>query len=370
MEARPATQLYRLRKFIRRNKAGVLAASAIVAALMLGLALAMIGFVQARRQAARADREAQAALTQAVRSEQVSEFLTDMLQGVGPSVALGRDTTMLREILNKTSERLNDLQDQPAVGAELRKTLGNVYVDLGDYAPAVSMHREALALRKKLLGDEHPEVADSLNDLGRAYYGEGKYSDAEGLHRKALSMRRQLFGEKHPDIATSLYSLAQSLRRQGPQMYAEAEELFRDALAMRRELLGNEHLDVAASLGGLGAVFRNYTNLPKAKLQSARGSPYGGRCSAMKIQTWRHHWMHLARCSTGKANTSSQKPYIAKHWQCDGSCWETSTPTWRTPLAISPRLFNPRENSPRPSPCFNRHWPCGGNCSETTIPTW
>ena len=51
-----------------------------------------------------------------------------MLKGVGPSVALGRDTKMLREILDKTAERVGkDLKDQPEVEAELRTTVGQVY---------------------------------------------------------------------------------------------------------------------------------------------------------------------------------------------------------------------------------------------------
>ena len=63
VEARPASQAYCLQKFIRRNKAGVLAGSAIVAALAAGLAFASIGFVQARRQASIARTEATRATT-------------------------------------------------------------------------------------------------------------------------------------------------------------------------------------------------------------------------------------------------------------------------------------------------------------------
>lgn len=45
--------------------------------------------------------------------------MNDMLEGVGPSVALGRDTTLLREILARTEERLSeDLADQPEVGGK------------------------------------------------------------------------------------------------------------------------------------------------------------------------------------------------------------------------------------------------------------
>src|SRR6185369_17375766 len=85
----------------------------------------------------------QQAQTEAAKSEQVAQFLKDMLKGVEPSVALGRDTTMLREILDKTAARLGkDLKDQPAVEAELRQTIGGIYSDLAEYVKAEAMIHE------------------------------------------------------------------------------------------------------------------------------------------------------------------------------------------------------------------------------------
>ena len=49
--------------------------------------------------------------------------MTDMLRSVGPSVAQGRDTTLLREILDQTAERVEDeLDDQPEVAAAVART--------------------------------------------------------------------------------------------------------------------------------------------------------------------------------------------------------------------------------------------------------
>src|SRR5208337_1744188 len=90
-----------------------------------------------------------------------------MLQGVGPEVALGRDTKLLREILDRTAERVGrDFKDQPAVEAQLRTTLGGVYQQLGEYEMAESMFREALAIQRKLLGDDNAIVAALLDSLG------------------------------------------------------------------------------------------------------------------------------------------------------------------------------------------------------------
>src|SRR5207249_2550316 len=169
--ARPPSNLYRFQKLVRRNKLAFAAASAVIATLIIGLGLSTWLFLKEREARQRADaaektqrqlrQQAEAdekmAKTEAAKSKQVARFLEDMLQGVGPSVALGRDTTMLREILDKTAERVGeDLKDQPDVEAELRSTIGEVYWALGQYQKAEAMHREALALRRKLFGQEHP----------------------------------------------------------------------------------------------------------------------------------------------------------------------------------------------------------------------
>ena len=132
--ARPATSLYRFQKLVWRNKLAVAAASAVIAALVLGLGVSTWMFFKERDARHRAVAAEQQAKSEAAKSEHVAAFMKSMLNGVGPSVALGRDTTMLREIVDQTAQRVDqDLKDQPAVEADLRATLGNVYFDLGEY---------------------------------------------------------------------------------------------------------------------------------------------------------------------------------------------------------------------------------------------
>ena len=173
---------------------------------------------------ARGKTNAASAKTEAARSAQVARFLKEMLSGVGPSVAAGRDTAMLREILDTTAARLSeDLNDQPAVELELRFIIGNVYLELRDYASAAEMHEAALKLAKVVYGNDHPQVAVSLKSLGSALMHQGKLTEAETLHRQALEMQRKWLGNKDEDVAISLNGLASVLREQGK--YAESEAL-------------------------------------------------------------------------------------------------------------------------------------------------
>src|SRR5437870_8425283 len=167
--ARPPSQLYRFQKLVRRNKLAFGAATVVVAALVIGLGLSTWLFVKERRtrqraeiaeleqgrQRQQAEAEGKKARSEAAKSQQVARFLQDMLRSVGPSVAQGRDTAMLQEILDKTAERVgNDLTNQPEVEAELMTTIGLVYEELEQFEKAEEPLRKALALRRKLPGGD------------------------------------------------------------------------------------------------------------------------------------------------------------------------------------------------------------------------
>ena len=68
-------------------------------------------------------------------------------------------------------------------------------------------------MRKRLLGEEHPDVALSLNNLAALYESQGRYTEAEPLYQKALKMLEQLLGVGHPDTMTVRKNYADCLRK-------------------------------------------------------------------------------------------------------------------------------------------------------------
>ncbi|MGK7928871.1 MAG: tetratricopeptide repeat protein, partial [Spirulina sp.] len=115
------------------------------------------------------------------------------------------------------------------------------------------LYMQSLELRKKLLGEEHPDVATSLNNLAFLYESQRKYEAAEPLYMQSLELRKKLLGEEHPDVATSLNNLADLYKSQGK--YEDAEPLFLQSLELRKKLLGQEHPDVATSLNNLAILY-------------------------------------------------------------------------------------------------------------------
>jgi tetratricopeptide (TPR) repeat protein len=79
---------------------------------------------------------------------------------------------------------------------------------------------------------------------------QGRYAQAQPLYEKALAIRKKVLGEEHPDTARGYNSLAVNLNHQG--QYAQAQPLLEKALAIRKKMLGEEHPDTAMAFANLG----------------------------------------------------------------------------------------------------------------------
>ena len=73
---------------------------------------------------------------------------------------------------------------------------------------AEPLFRQALEIRKKVLGENHPDYASSLNNLADLYHDQGDYPRAEPLFRQASEIAKKVLGENHPHYAHSLNNLA------------------------------------------------------------------------------------------------------------------------------------------------------------------
>jgi len=59
-----------------------------------------------------------------------------------------------------------------------------------------------------LFADMYHQVAATLNNLAVLYGKRGKYKEAEPLCKRALAIREKVLGKSHPDVAKQLNNLA------------------------------------------------------------------------------------------------------------------------------------------------------------------
>ncbi|MFN8588150.1 MAG: tetratricopeptide repeat protein [Candidatus Eisenbacteria bacterium] len=235
--ARTPSTAYQLRKLMARHKPIVAAAGLALLAIVVSAIVSTAMFVRARTEAAKA--------------RQVAAFLGDMLQGAGPSVARGRDTALLREILDRTAERVRtELKGQPDVAAGIEHVLGGTYLEIGDLLAAEEHARAAYETHRRLHRGRHPDVASDLLLLADTQWRRGRLAEADSLARAALDMWRALEKSPHEQIAQALTMLGGiELDASRPE---SAEPLLRDGLAMSQKLHPEGDRSVAVALNSLG----------------------------------------------------------------------------------------------------------------------
>ena len=149
--------------------------------------------------------------------------------------------------------RRRELGDEHPGTLDSINNLGMLFQYQGKYAEAEPLYREDLEVSRRTLGDEHPSTLISINNLGVLFQDQGKYSEAEALYREAVEVRRRTLGDEHPKTLTSINNLGLLFDSQGK--YSEAEPLYREALEARRRTLGDEHSETLTSVNNLGLLF-------------------------------------------------------------------------------------------------------------------
>jgi tetratricopeptide (TPR) repeat protein len=244
--ARPRSARYRMAKFVRRHRTGVITAGLVTFAVVASAVLASIGFVRATRAEHLAAQEAAAA-------QQVTGFLVDLFRASHPGEARG-DSLTAREILDRGAGRVRrDLSSQPLLQARILFTLGTVQHALGVFDAAETLLQDALRMRERELGLRDPAVAEVRNALGDVARDRGTFDEAGEHYREALAIREESVGQRHADVATTLSGLASLHLRQGA--YTEAESLYRHVIELDGEVRSPDDPRTLRDMRGLAAVY-------------------------------------------------------------------------------------------------------------------
>ena len=254
--ARGDTLAYRTGRFVLRHRLSVGAAAA---AVVLLIAWAVTATIQARTIARERDR----VRAEAVKAQQVKEFVLRLFQNADPSAARG-ETLSARELLDRGWASVQaELTDQPAVQAELLNTVGDIYRELGAYDRAEPLLARAIDAARNAGAGAEPLLAAALRSTGRLRRERGDFAGAQAALTDALERQRRHFGPEHREVADTLGDLGLTLYSRGD--YANATPYFREALEMRRKLLGEDHLEVAEGLDKLGMALGNLGDYKSAE---------------------------------------------------------------------------------------------------------
>ncbi|MBL9204645.1 MAG: tetratricopeptide repeat protein, partial [Opitutaceae bacterium] len=279
--ARPATALYRLRKTVARHKL-LFAGSTAVALLVVGALLAVsVAFARERR--ARAEAEAareqaevdrSAAQEAAAQSRETTGLLVRTFETVNPGNAKGKDTALLRLVLDDAAKRIDtELAKYPGPRHELQSTIGSVYANLDLFDAAVPLLEASVRSARERYGPADAQVADASEKLGHLWMKMNRYQEADAAYREALEIQRKIHGDKpHPDVADLLRALG------GPAWglgrLDQAETYARQAWTMLQATVGEDHRDSRSTMNSLAALTEIRLNLVDAEALQRKLAAY------------------------------------------------------------------------------------------------
>ena len=371
--AGPPSTSYRLRKFVKRNRGRVIAASLILLALLAGLAGTGLGLMRAERQrlvaerAARAERlakqeaearreEAETQERRAVAGEKlaserlvqveaekkkteeekkvavaVKDFLENKLLGqadvrtqadallkAGALAAEAKTNPTIGELLDRAAVELSEAKieanfpGQPLLQAELLLTVGNTYRGVGAYERAIGFLQRSLALCNQHLGIDHPDTLTSMNSLALAYRDAGKLDLALPLSEETLKRRRAKLGPDHPNTLQSMNNLA--LAYQAAGKLDLALPLFEETLKLRKPILGPDHPDTVGTMAQLGSLLIEKRLFTEAE-------PLLRECLAIREKTKPDDWKTfntrrmLGSALLGQKKYADAEPLLSKGYE-------------------------------------------------------
>jgi eukaryotic-like serine/threonine-protein kinase len=304
VEARPPSRGYRLKKFVKRNKIQVIAASLVFLTLVGGIVGTSFGMLAAQRaqkaeavQRAKADDQRDKAVAAEARTRTIDEFLTkDLLTQAEPANNAVEDKVTLLEVLDRAAGKVGTrFTDQPGLEEYLRWTIANVYHSLASWDKAESQTRSLLDSARKrdprsaesykyqgflahilwhrgrtdsevlemaetavkglerTLGPDDPDTQSAINNLALAYEATGRLPEAIALLERVRDVSIAKLGPDHVNTLTVLANLAAFYKK--ANQLEKSVPLFEDVVKRQEATLGREHPNTQMTRSNLGFIY-------------------------------------------------------------------------------------------------------------------
>jgi len=227
--AAPPSRSYRLRKFARKHRAGVVAAGLVLLALVAGVTGTTLGLFEARRQEGLANeraegerlakRKALAAAEEEKKAKETVEAVEAVLGFVENKVfaaarpkdqagGLGYNVTLADAVTAALPAIEKGFPGKPLTEARLRRTIGYSFLCLGKPGIAAGQFEAARSLYRRELGPDHPHTLRSMNNLAISYAALGRHADALKLNEETLALSKAKHGPDHPGTLAGMNILA------------------------------------------------------------------------------------------------------------------------------------------------------------------
>jgi len=193
--------------------------------------------------------------------------------------------------------------------AWLLNNVGCAYFVEGRSDAAVASMKEGLAVKARLLGPEHQDVALSEGNLGYVLGQLGRPQEGLTHTKRAVAIEEKRIGSNHPILAGDLANEGELLNGLG--RFEEARAAFAQAKAIFERELGRDAAPVAYALTGIGVSYLGQSDPAEAIPILERAAGLGAANDAYDPMIRADSLFALARAlwasGTGQARVRARK---------------------------------------------------------------
>ena len=261
VEACPPTAIYRFRKFARRNRGPVLAATLVLLALLSGAVVSAWQAIRAyhaeqnARLATDSERRAnQSETAQRKQAEAVSRFLVSAFRSPNPDND-GRTIT-IAEVLDRSVKDVHDkFADDPRTKIRADGGHQRVLRLFGPVSHSDSTFGGNARVSAGVLGGDHRDSLATMSALAWAYYNAGRVTEAITLAQQTLKLQRAKLGIDDPATLASMKALASIYSSPGVARFDEAIALYEHAVKLMKAKLGPDDRDTLTTMDNLASCY-------------------------------------------------------------------------------------------------------------------
>ncbi len=287
VQAHPPSTAYRVKKFVRRNKGQVVAASLVLFALLAGMAgttwqasraerardaeASQRQFAQENEAKAVAAAEAEKAANEQaqkrlVQIEKGNEIITSIFTDLDiRQVKAGTEpleAVLAKRLVKAAGQLEGEAVGDPLAVASLQDSLGESLQNLGHPQDAIGLFIKARAVRTASRGADHPDTLMSMGNLASAYRDAGQLDLALPLLEETLKLRKGRLGVDHPSTLVSMANLAAGY--QSVSKLDLALPLWEETLKLHKAKLGIDHPSTLLSMTNLAGGYETAGKLDQA----------------------------------------------------------------------------------------------------------
>ena len=179
----------------------------------------------------------------------------------------GRDDQALADFEIALDIFNKNLPAQNLFSAECFVNMGLLYYSRSNQQLALEYENKALNIRKKLLGENAEETADSYNDMGLVN-SESKPEEALKYYQSALGIYKKIYKEDNQKIANVINNIA--FIYLADKEFEKASEGLKEVLEIRKKIFTDRHPNVAFVYSAMGRVYEEENKLSEAMEQQLK----------------------------------------------------------------------------------------------------